>query len=81
MRMVRGGGGSSERDGGLVGIYLVEADEGVDTRGEEVVQADIVGGELHEGYLQGGDGFSTESCSHAVSGGWEMQSVVVGEEV
>lgn len=57
----------SERDGGFVGVGLDKAGEGVDSRGEKMVQDVIVGGRLDDGCIKGGDVFYAEECSHEVS--------------
>lgn len=52
----RGVGGSSERDGGLVGVNLDEADKEVNTSGERTVPNDIVWERLRYVCFESGDG-------------------------
>lgn len=49
-----------------------EAVEGDETGGENTLQEDIVGGELHDGCLKCENGLLAECCSHGVSEGGSM---------
>lgn len=67
MKRVRRDGGGFEGGGGLVGVQLDEADEGIDSGGERGVPDDVVVWGLHDCSFEGGDGMFSESGSHGVS--------------
>lgn len=53
----------------LVVLDLSESDERVDTRGERIVADNIVGGGLHDGCFESGNGLLDEDCSREVGEG------------
>lgn len=62
-------GRSFERNEGVVRVELDEADEEVRTGGEATVPDDFVGGGLHNGCFDGGDGMFVEGCGHGMGEG------------
>lgn len=59
--------GSFERGEEPVGVDLGEADKRTDTSSEGIVPEYIVREGLHDGHLEGGDGFIPKNCSHCVN--------------
>lgn len=62
MKGVGDDGGSSEEDGGFVGVDFDEAGQRTRTGGEKIVPEDTVGGRLPDGCFEGWNSLFSESC-------------------
>lgn len=68
----KGDGERIEEGGGLFGVDLGNADDGVNTSGEGFVPDEQVGRGLHDGCTKGKDGFFAKSCNYWISKGGRM---------